>query len=132
MLESFTTVKEGDAIILPVTVKNNTKHNVNLPGRVVLERLQLVRSVTLVEVKFKVPEMVAKEDESVTKRTKYARPTKKQQHRRLLAIRLTPEQQEQARKLLYEEADTFAASDDDVGCIPGLLNNYSMSARCWI
>ena len=41
------------------------------------------------------------------------------------------EQQEQARKLLYEEADTFAASDYDVGCIPGLLNNYSMSIR-WI
>ena len=55
VLESLTTVKEGDATILPVTVTNNTKNNVNLPGRVVLERLQLVRSVTPVEVKFKEP-----------------------------------------------------------------------------
>ena len=44
---------------------------------------------------------------------------------------MTLEQQEQARKLLYEEAHILAASDDDVGCIPGLLNNYSMNAR-WI
>ena len=68
-LESLTTVKEGDATILPVTVTNNTKHNVNLPGRVVLERLQLVRSVTPVEVKSKEPEMVAKEDESLNEQS---------------------------------------------------------------
>ena len=69
VLESLTTVKEGDAFTLPVTVTNNTKHNVNLPGRVVLEWLQLVRSVTPVEVKFKVPEMVAKEDESLNEQS---------------------------------------------------------------
>ena len=69
VLESLTTVKEGDATILPVTVTNNTKHNVNLPGRVVLERLQLVRSVTPVEVKFKEPDMVAKEDESLNEQS---------------------------------------------------------------
>ena len=69
VLESLITVKEGDATILPVTVTNNTKHNVNLPGRVVLERLQLVRSVTLVEAKFKEAEMVATEDESLNEQS---------------------------------------------------------------
>ena len=70
VLESLTTVKEGDGTILPVTVTdNNTKHNVNLPGRVALESLQLVRSVTPVEVKFKEPEMVAKEDESLNEQS---------------------------------------------------------------
>ena len=63
--ESLTTVKEGDANILPVTVTSNSNNNVNLPGWVLLERLQLVRLVTPVEVKFKEPEMVAKEDESL-------------------------------------------------------------------
>ena len=63
MLESLTTVKEEDATIFPVTVTNNTKHNVNL------ERLQLVRSVTPVEVKFKEPDMVAKEDESLNEQS---------------------------------------------------------------
>ena len=58
-----------DATVLPVTVTNNTKHNINLPGRVVLERLQLVRSVTPVEVKFKEPEMEAKEDESINEQS---------------------------------------------------------------
>ena len=69
VLESLTTVKEGDATILPVTVTNNTKNNVNLPGRVVLERLQLVRSVTPVEVKFKEAEMVSKGDESINEQS---------------------------------------------------------------
>ena len=63
VLESLTTVKEEDATIFPVTVTNNTKHNVNL------ERLQLVRSVTPVEVKFKEPDMVAKEDESLNEQS---------------------------------------------------------------
>ena len=60
---------EIEPTILPVTVTNNTKNNVNLPGRVVLERLQLVRSVTPVEVKFKEPDMVAKEDESLNEQS---------------------------------------------------------------
>ena len=63
VLESLTTVKEEDATIFPVTVTNNTKHNVNL------ERLQLVRSVTPVEAKFKEPDMVAKEDESLNEQS---------------------------------------------------------------
>ena len=53
--ESLTTVKEGNATILLVTVTNNTNHNISLPGRVVLGRLQIVRSVTPVEVRFKDP-----------------------------------------------------------------------------
>ena len=33
---------------------------------------------------------------------------------------LTVKQKEQERQLLVEEADVFATSDDDVGCIPKL------------
>ena len=44
--ESLTTVKKRNATILPITVTNNTNHDITLPGRVVLGRLQLVRSVT--------------------------------------------------------------------------------------
>ena len=54
--ESLTTVKEGDATILSVTVTNSTNHDITLPGRVVLGRLHLVRSMTPVEVRFKDPE----------------------------------------------------------------------------
>ena len=75
VLESLTTVKKWDATILSVTVTSNTKHNVNQPGRVVLERLQLVRSVTPVEIKFKEPEMVAKEDESINEQSMPDLPT---------------------------------------------------------
>ena len=61
--------KRRDATILPVTVTNKSKHNVSLPGRVVLGRLQLVRSVARVEVKFKELEIVAKEDESLNEQS---------------------------------------------------------------
>jgi len=44
--ESLTTVKEGDATILSINMTNNTSHDITLPGRVVLGRLQLVRWVT--------------------------------------------------------------------------------------
>ena len=48
-------MKEGDATILSINVTNNTNHDIALPGKVVLGRLQLVRSVTPVEVRFKDP-----------------------------------------------------------------------------
>ena len=61
--------KRSDATILPVTVTNNSKHNVSLPGSVVFGRLQLVRSVARVEVKFKELEIVTKEDESLNEQS---------------------------------------------------------------
>lgn len=49
--ETPTTVKRGKSTILNIHVSNNTKHDVVLPKRTVIGRLQLVRSVTGVDVK---------------------------------------------------------------------------------
>ena len=115
-------MKEGNATILSVTVTNNTNHNITLPGRVVLGHVQLVRSVTPVEVRFKDPETA----------TPCERPPCKQdapseQIQRKLSwlpevdlSGLTAEQKEQAKQLLLEEADAFAMSDDDAGCVTEL------------
>ena len=44
-------MNDGNTSIIDVQVTNKTDHNITLPGRTVLRRLLLVRSVTLVEVK---------------------------------------------------------------------------------
>ena len=120
--ESLTTVKEGDTTIFSVPVTNNTNHDITLPGRVVLGRLHLVRSVTPVEVRFKDPETPTPCEESPCKQY-----TPAEQIERNLSwlpevdlSGLSAEQKEQAKQLLVEEADAFATSDDDVGCISEL------------
>ena len=49
--EALTTVNNGNTSIIDLQVTNNTDHNITLPGGTVLGRLQLVRSVTPVEVR---------------------------------------------------------------------------------
>ena len=120
--ESLTTVKEGDATILSVAVTNNTNHDITLPGRVVLGRLQLVRSVTPIEVRFKDPETPTPcegppcEKDTPAERIESDLPWLPE----VDLSGLTVKQKEQARQLLVEEADAFATNDDDVGCIPEL------------
>ena len=120
--ESLTTVKEGDATIFSVPVTNNTNHDIILPGRVVLGRLHLVRAVTPVEVRFKDHETPTSCEESPCKQ--YTLAEKIERNLSWLPevhlSGLSAQQKEQAKQLLVEEADAFATSDDDVGCISEL------------
>ena len=120
--ESLTTLKEGNATILSVAVTNNTNLDITMPGRVVLGRLHLVRSVTPVEVRFKDPETATPSEEPPCQQH-----TPAEQVERDLSwlpeVDLsgwTAEHKEQAKQLLIEEADAFATNDDDVGCISEL------------
>ena len=115
-------MKEGVATILSINVTNNTSHDIALPGRVVLGRLQLVRSVTPVELRFKDPEMLTPDRELPCENHKLT----EQIESNLSWLPeadlsgLTAEQKEQAKQLLLEEADAFAMSDHDVGGISEL------------
>ena len=51
--EELTLVRQGNSSLLHIKVTNDTDHDITLYGRTVLGRLQLVRSVTTLEVKFK-------------------------------------------------------------------------------
>ena len=51
--EELTTVKQVNSTSLHIKVTNNTEHDITLFGRTMLGHLQLVRSVTPLEVKFK-------------------------------------------------------------------------------
>ena len=51
--EELTTVKQGNSTLLYIKATSNTEHDITLFGRTMLGHLQLVRSVTPLEVKFK-------------------------------------------------------------------------------
>ena len=127
--ESLTTVKEGDATILSINVTNNTNHDIALPGRVVLGRLQLVRSVAPVEVRFKDPETLTPDKEPPFEEHKLTEESESNLSwlPDVDLSGLTAEQKEQAQQLL-EEADAFAMSGDDVGCIPELEMDIKMTS----
>ena len=56
-------MKEGDATILSINVTSYTNHDIALPRRVVLGHLELVCSVTPVEVRFNEPETLTPDKE---------------------------------------------------------------------
>jgi hypothetical protein len=129
--EALTTVKQGKSSLINIPVTNTTQHDIVLPGRLVLGNLQLVRSVTPLEVKLKKKELgeqpgnIETEIESDPKKTS----SLKSEEPRLPDVDLsglTPEQRREATKMLYEEADAFAMDDEDVGCIEGLQMNIHL------
>ena len=115
-------MKEGDVTILSINVTNNTNHDISLPRRVVLGRLRLVRSVTPVEVRFKNTETQTPDKELPCEEHKLTEKIESNlsQLPEVDLSGLTAEQKEQAKQLLLEEADAFAMSDNDVGCISEL------------
>ena len=123
-------MKEGNATILSVTVTNNTNHNITLPGRVVLGHVQLVRSVTPVEVRFKDPETPSPSERPPCKQDAPAEQIESNLSwlPEVDLSGLTAEQKEQAKQLLVEEADAIAISDDDVGCVPELEMDIGLTS----
>ena len=146
--EALTTVNDGNTSIIDVQVTNNTDHNIILPGRTVLGRLQLVRSITLVEVRLTDTEVtsVSLGEAYQVERTKPSLVD----HCKLCSARvvpskmtdcssvklpdvdlsgLTPDQQEQVRQLLRDEADTSARNEDDVSTVPALKMDINLTSN---
>ena len=143
--EVLTTVNDGNTSIIDVQVTNNTDHNITLPGRTVLRRLQLVRSVNPVEVRLTDSEVtsvslgeayqVEQTKPSLVDHCKSCStrvvPNEMTDcsSEKLLDVDLnglTPDQKEQVRQLLRDEADTFARNEDDVGTVPDLKMDINL------
>ena len=126
--ETLLTVKKGKSSQIDIDITNNTNHDIVLRGRTLLGRLQLVQSVTPVEVKLKESESndngtLEEVQESVTTEPAQCLDEKTEIPTHIKDIHLeglTPAQKQMALKLLAEEADSFAKDDNDVGCIPDL------------
>jgi hypothetical protein len=131
--ETLTTIKRGKSTILEIPVFNNTQHDIMLSKRTVLRRIQLVRSVTEVDVRLKGSEenedrVVMGQSEASTIGEKEDDANQEESVTPKVDLSgLTPEQQHVARKMLYEERDAFAKNEDDIGCIPDLQMNINLT-----
>lgn len=126
--ESLTAVKQGKSTIIDIPVSNITQHDITLPSRLTLGRLQLVRSATPVEVKLKnedcVPESSTKPtDQAMGKSSPNGTRKSKCKPPEIDLRSLTPDQQRAAIEMLCKEADVFAKDEEDVGHVEELQMN---------
>lgn len=132
--EELKSVKGGNCTIMHIKVTNNTDHDITLYGRTVLGRLQLVRSVTPLEVKFKETEQSNDTDDPMNQSLRGNDRSESPDIRPEINFPpvdltgLTADQQVQAKQLLFEERDSFAVDDDDVGCIPELQMDLTLTS----
>ena len=126
--ESLFSLKPGKSSVIKFQVKNITKHDIVLPKRTVLGRIQLVQSVTPLEVKSK---------ESVVHREPIRNENVKSEvsldedipnHIKQINLDgLTDIQKQSALKLLCEEQSAFSKNDDDIGKVPNLKLNITLT-----
>ena len=126
-----------------VEVHNPTKHDITLGRRTPLGSLQLVQSVTPLEVKRRDlphPECTISTEEDIVLPEGESQLASREQSCELhdkeissssrtppvVLGNLTEEQRRLAATMLQEEAESFAM-DDDVGCIKGLQMNLTLS-----
>ena len=121
--ESVLTVKKGNAHILKLQMVNETNHDIMLPGRTPMGRLEMIRSVTPASIHHKNDcETVEKHKETVKS---CAKETVLQKDASSILSKidfsgLTNDQTEIVKNMLREEIQSFSAGDDDIGCAPGL------------
>lgn len=129
--DELKTLKTGNTSVLHVSVANNSKHELRIPGRTVLGHLQLVRSITPAEVKLSPPpnNEISVNHNFVTSpddRSMCSPMSEKQVIPDVDLSDLTEEQQQQARQMLIDEHQSFAQDDDDIGYIPGLQMDITL------
>ena len=109
--------------------------NIQLRGRTVLGRLQLVQSVVPIDVKLKdnPSDTVLSDNNNESRDSKSSKlhdnsPVNLPKHLKYLDLGdLTDGPRRIASKLLVEQADAFAKDDDDVGIIPNLQMNIQLN-----
>ena len=111
----------GKSSIIAIPVSNTTGRDIVWPKRLELGRLQLVCSVTPLEVKLSDEGTEYQEDspadKSETSCKSNSNGPKESKVPEVDLSDLTTEQQRQAREMLCQEADAFAQDDEDIGCI---------------
>ena len=129
----LTTMKRGKSRIIDIPVSNTTQHDIVLPGRVFLGHLQLVRSVTPMDVKLKDEEDGASMSTPETRTKSAGQPVEptfmggSDRHPEVDLSTLTSDQQQEAIKMLCQEAEAFAKDDEDIGCVEGLQMNIHVT-----
>ena len=126
--EKLITVKQGQSSQIELEVLNTTHHNIVLPKRAVLGHVQLVQSLTPVEVKFK----AWPKEKPVQHENKKLQAATSEIPAHLKSIDLEgldEEQKQLALDLFIEEQESFAKNDDDIGVIPDLKLDINLTDK---
>ena len=121
--EALFTIKTGKSSTVKIDVENVSQHDIILPKRTSLGRIQLVQSITPLDVKLKEPSELSSTVNSVVTNVNITisnEPNIPEHIRKIDLIGLNEEQRQSVLKLLSEEEDSFAKNDDDIGQIPDL------------
>ena len=122
--ENLLAGKQGKSSQIETHVTNTTKHDILLPNRTVLGRIELVQSVTPVEVKFKEwskAQTEQKLESDPTESKPQVAASEPPPHLKDIDQGdLTEEQHKWANDMLTEEHDSFAKDDNDISMIQDL------------
>ena len=134
--DMLVTTKGGKASRIGIDIQNTIRHDINFKSRTVLGRLQLVQSVTPVEVKLKSDHgntqqpIVSESSDFVVRETHDCTSIDLPEHLKDVNLGdLTSEQRILASQLLNEQADAFSKNDDEVGCIPNLQMDIPLNDK---
>jgi len=136
--ETLVTLQPGNSSRIDIEVYNDTQHDITLKGRTILGQLQLVTSVTPMEVQLKEEIRTC----AVTSSSTNDKPvdtnatlnpsssTKLQGSLAQIDLEhLNESERELVVKMLNEEAESFSKNDDDIGCIPELQMKLELSDK---
>ena len=138
--ETLVALKPGKSNVIKVEVINSTEHDITLLNRTPIGRLELVQSVTPVEVKLKkrvdttinsvsatVESDETKQASQSTSREENYSKDELPKHLKAISLEgLTSQQRALAVKMLKEHQDSFAKDDSDVGSVQELQMNISL------
>ena len=130
--ETLKTVKKGSVSRIAIEVHNTSQHDIVLLNRTPLGRLQLVKSVTPMEVRLardKGLEPQCKDDSCTTTGVRDEGLCQESDNAvpEVDMTGLTREQEEEVRPMLKEEAASFAKNEDDIGCMEDLQMDIELS-----
>ena len=132
--QSLHTLKRGSSSKLGIEVHSSSNHDIRIPRRTLLGHVELVRSVTPVEVELKQDSEVTVEQEGTNANTKSDCLTMGQNSVNddcyvppVDLGHLTDEQKSIAIQMLKEESESFAKDDDDLGCAEDLQLKINLS-----
>lgn len=133
--ETLVNLQTGNSSRIAIEVINDTNHDITLKGRTILGHLELITSVTPVEVQFKQePQVSSVKSANISNIDVNYETSHPHDSKELLGslaqidlTHLTVREREVAVRMLNDEAESFSKDDDDIGCIPDLQMNIPLS-----
>ena len=126
--ETLFTIKPGKSSKVKIEVVNNSKHDILLPRRSVLGRVELIQSVTELDVRLKQKSEKKEAIPQDTYDTSFDGIIP--EHIRQIDLsNLSTAQKQSALKLLSEESESFSKNDDDIGSVPDLKLGINLTDK---